>query len=182
MKYLNLTKTLLISLTCLLTLLSCKKDNIPGSMHIRENLKIVFLNKSGQNLVDPLTVNRLQFEKMRLFFLENNEKIEVYNPMLDSPRGLHLNDKEAPYFIAVSANISKGEVLSDKNGIKTGQSTALLQLNDSITDTIKTEWQSGPGYVLITKTWYNGILVYDVANPQNGIENGDGFKITKSEF
>jgi hypothetical protein len=43
--------------------------------------------------------------------------------------------------------------------MKVGESTTLLQIDNNVTDTINTEWESGPCYLLITDAWYNSKLI-----------------------
>jgi len=82
--------------------------------------------------------------------------------------------------LVVSANVGyQGDIITDQGEVKTGQSTARLELDKNLIDTIKTEWESGKQYLRITKAWYNGELVYDIKNKLNGLKNAHGFVIIK---
>ena len=151
------------------------------NMDLRTSLDILFLDKKGNNLLKASTEGHFLLGEMKLFFIEKGRKIEVNDPMLDYPRRIRLiNNQEDLVCLRVDANVGFSEdvILSNKDG-KIGRSTSILQLNQSCTDTIITEWLAGPKQLLITKAWYNGRLVYSVTEGIKSLKYGDGFIIIK---
>lgn len=140
--------------------MSCSKDNVPQSgTYIGAVAEISFLNQNQEDLLDTLTPGSFAFDDMRLYYLKHDKKVEVYDPHMDAPRSLRLI-KATPnrLWIGFSTDTVEG-VIGEKDGNKIGVSIAYLQLNDAVTDTIKTEWESHPGYFDITRVWYNGELL-----------------------
>lgn len=172
-------------LLCLILLLNfgvfTSNEHNVGAMHVRSSLDIVFLNSKGENLLNESTPGHFSFAEMKLFFIKGKEKVEVNNPRLDSPKGINvINEQKDLIRLRVLANVGYLEdIISDNGKFKTGKSIALLQVNNKVTDTIKTQWESGPQYLLITKAWYNDKLVYDTSLKLNSMKYGDGFTITK---
>jgi hypothetical protein len=164
-------------LLLLLVFSSCVKDKQTPicCISLRGGLDVVYLNKQGQNLLDQSTPNYYSVDKMKLYFLEKGKKTLVDNPTSDSPSGITLT-KDLPIRVKVLANVGyKDDVVSDNGTMKVGQSTALLQIDENVTDTIKTEWESGDGHLLVMKGWYNSKLVYDVKAGLPSLEKTDGF-------
>jgi hypothetical protein len=170
----------LFYLIVLLSLSSCSKnEQVINSPPVRASLDIVYLNKQGQNLLDESTPDQYSPDKMKLYFIERGIKTQVNNQMSDRPSGISFI-KELPIRISVLANVGYADdVISESSYEKIGQSTALLQIDDNLIDTIKTEWESGRSGHMIMKAWHNGKLVYDVRAGVNGLVGLEGYVVTK---
>jgi len=142
-------------------LIGCNKNDESNNHGVVVEAVVEFslLDANNDDLLNASTPGYYPFEKMKLYFVEDGKKIEVYDPEMNDPRRLAIYKSLTPYHLIVytSDDDTKG-IISENDSIKTGISVAYLQLNDEVTDTIKTEWKSGPGYFVNTKVWYNGVL------------------------
>ncbi len=149
-----------------LLIVGCKEDKEmeePGPIdcyNLRVGLQLSFLNQKGEDLLSSDTESYFPFEPMRLRHDINGRIQEVYNPLLDSPRGISLTTKTSPYRLRVRTYGGKEGITSDQDGIQKGENIAYLQLNEQITDTLRTEWEASECYFINRKLWYNGVL-YD---------------------
>ena len=96
---------------------------------------------------------------MKLYYLVNGEKIEVYDSNMAYPRNIGLITETTPYTLGITTYDGDEDLISEENGVKTGVSIAYLELNENVSDTIKTQWESKEGkYFVNRKVWYNGEL------------------------
>ncbi|MGN7203769.1 hypothetical protein ACTHQF_05800 [Pedobacter sp. SAFR-022] len=165
----------------LVLLSSCAKDN-PGSccMNVQGTLNIVYKNAEGQNLLDETTPGHYSTKDMKLFHIIAGQKKFVYNYNSDSPEGMSVIKEGIPR-LHVGFNLNdKGDITHQDKEVITGESTSIIQLNESVIDTVKIQWQSKPGSLTITKAWYKSKLVFDPASKLNGLDNHlEGFVIQK---
>lgn len=107
--------------------------------------------------MDPDNPQAFDKKDIKLYYLINGEKQEVFDGRLNHPRnffifnrGEELKNSDG-YGIRIFANISE----SDEFPI------TYVQWNEADTDTIKTKYRRTPNMIVLTKAWYNGKLVYD---------------------
>jgi hypothetical protein len=124
-----------------------------------------YVNGEGEDLLNPNTENYYNENDIKVFYLVNGEKKEIFRANLDKPKMLSLSPShnERNYFIfSLSLND-----LSTEN-VK----TTYLQLDendiDTITHTLQKTYNNNK---IINKVWYNGQL------PNN--ESWKTFKILK---
>ena len=147
----------------LLFLISCKEEKVTPSMlcmSIDVGLNISIKNGQGKDLLSSDTESYFPFEPMKLYYDINGRTQEVYNPLMDSPRNISLITETSPHRLRVFTSPSKEGLTSDEDSIQRGESIAYLQLNEQITDTIRTQWEASECYFVNRKLWYNGVL-YD---------------------
>jgi len=158
-----------------MTVMSCSKDDERDGPFIIDNgITLTFTNKNGEDLLNPETPDHYNFEEMRLYYLIDGTKEEVYNPLMSTPRRLGLITETTPLQLGIGTYDGKeGAVSTDKDGVTTGYSVAYLELNSETVDTIKTEWITNGRYFVNTKTWYNGVLILD------GTQGEEPFDIRK---
>lgn len=140
---------------------SCSKneeiENCCFSLSVQEQFTI--LNQRGDDLLNPNTSNYYPLDKMKLYYLINNEKIEVFDANMAYPRNIKLIDETNPYRLGIFTYNGEEGLISEVNGVKIGKSVALLELREGVTDTIITEWKSIDNkYFANGKVWYNGVL------------------------
>lgn len=170
-------------LYCALFLLlsSCGKDH-PSicCMNVQGTLSIVYKNAQGQNLLDESTPGYYSTEDMKLFHIIAGQKKVVYNFNLDTPKGMSVI-KEGITRLNVGFSLNKeGDIIHKDKKVTRGESTSIIQLNESVIDTVKIQWESKPGSLMITKAWHKSKLVFDRASKLNGLDNYlDGFVIQK---
>lgn len=165
----------------LLSVISCGKDN-PGAccMNVKGTLDIVYKNAKGENLLDEVTPGHYSTDKMKLFYIKAGEKKFVYDYNKDVPGGLFIQ-KNDPARLGVLFNINDEADIIYKDKKRTvGESSAIVELNPAVVDTIKVNWESRPGSIMITKAWHKNKLVFDLEAKLNGLDNHlEGFIIQK---
>lgn len=165
----------------LVLLSSCSKDN-PGTccMNVQGTLNIVYKNAQGQNLLDETTPGHYATEDMKLFHIIGGQKKVVYNHNLAWPKGMSV-EKELIARLHVGFNLNdKGDITSQNKKVTIGESTSIIQLNDAVIDTVRIQWQSKPGSLIITKAWHKNKLVFEPASKLNGLDyHFQGFVIQK---
>ncbi len=121
-------------------------------------IEVQFLNKDNENLLDTLTDGYFPFDKIRLYYLINGKKHEVYNPNEKNPRNMRIVYRDNSYRLVLSTyDGDYSKWINEKHKGKIGQSITYLQLSDNIIDTIKTEWAAKyPNCFWLRKVWYNG--------------------------
>lgn len=168
-------KNILIAISSILMLVNCsnekQEDEImnPSNYYISTAVRITLINNKGEDLLRPSTENYFEFDKINLYYLLNGKKVKVqdYDPQIggDDDKGMVLITETTPYQLACFTYFHGDEgLLSIENGVKTGHSTAYLELNENKTDTIVTEWESKENkHIIVRKIWYNGEL-FDAEN------------------
>jgi hypothetical protein len=156
-------KKIIVLLAVFITMSCTKEKNEPDSFVLNVNVEINFLNKAGNDLLNPLTSSYLSLEGMQLYYLINDEIIEaqVYDPQIggDDNKGMMLITETTPYRLRIFTPENNDEFTSETDGIKYGTSITYLELTENDTDTIKTEWSYKEGkYFVIDKVWYNDLL------------------------
>jgi hypothetical protein len=167
----------------LLLLTACGKDN-PSTccMNVQGTLNIVYKNAQGQNLLDETTPGHYSTEDMKLFHIIAGQKKMVYNYNLDAPKGMSVI-KEGIARLHVGFNLNdEGDIIHKDKKVTIGESTSIIQLNESVIDTVKVQWESKPGSLMITKAWHKHRLVFDPSTKINGLDNYlEGFVIQKQQ-
>lgn len=151
----------LMILILLFTIMSCSdnEEMAKASFVLDSQVTLAIINQNGDDLLNPATSNYFSLENMKLYYLVNDEKIEIYDPNMAYPRNIGLITETTPYTLGVATYDGDEDLISEENGVKTGISIAYLKLNENITDTIKTQWESKEGeYFVNRKAWYNGEL------------------------
>ena len=128
---------------------------------------ISFLNNQGQDLLNSNTPDYYNYKNFELYYLVKDEIVSVadYDSLLIN--GMMLVTESNPYYLRcfTYANENDG-VISESDGVITGISYTYLKLNDTETDTIKTEWESIKNKSFVnTKVWYNGVLYIPDGKP-----------------
>ena len=150
----------LIVLIIILLSMGCSKDNNePSASIVSVGVEFSILNKEGKDLLNPNTTNHYSIDSMKLYYLINDQIVEVLDTNMQYPRNIMLITENNPYRIRCFTNDDENNgLISEKDEIKIGVSIAYLELNNTDIDTIKTEWESGDNYFINKKVWYNGVL------------------------
>ena len=144
-------------------LLSCHND--PGPTNIDINIDLKVLDKNGHNLLDSTISGYYKSKEIRIFFLENGVKTEVYNPRLDAPRNFFVSSVgNGQYFMRLFPN----EGTFDQE-----TTTTFLQWRQGDEDTLKTTMTRISRSVYCSKVFYNRELKYDV-NTSQPVSWGNG--------
>jgi len=139
---------------------ACTKDNDNNDNGYVLSVGVEFnlLDRQGNDLLNSNNENSYSAEDMKLFYLINGELVlaHKHQPDIGWHNGIMHISETTPYSLKVFTNSDFDNYTSEENGIKKGEHIAYLQLNETDTDTIKTQWESGNHYFVNRKVWYNG--------------------------
>jgi len=151
---------ILIFLTITLIMGCSSNDDSPSNAFNLDNqIHLSFKNQNGQNLLDNSVEGSYDIENMKLFYLIDNEPVEV-----TIENGFELGSLALSYnndkILQVFTNPSSSKVVEETTEYKVVENIAFLQLTQSETDTIKVYSKAGQGYFNVSKVWYNDNLVW----------------------
>ena len=149
------TRHILFITIAFLLLSNCEKNPSTNNMHV----EIAYKDKQGTDLLDPTKQNSFTTNTIHVYNVSNGKKTEVNYPNYDFPHNFRIykNDDLATFYLSLTIETD----------------TTLLELNNSITDTVTCIAEKSNGIGRLKKVWYNGVMEWDnIANPQ-------GFTIVK---
>lgn len=135
---------LLILLSSSIFILSCSENEDAAVREIV--MDITVKNKNGENLLDPANPEGYKESEIRLYYLINEEIVEVYDPSKGFPRNFFLTGSND---LRVFANDQSTDDIT----------TTFIKWDANDLDTIKTELDRANNYVQISRVWFNGKLV-----------------------
>ncbi len=145
-----------ILLLSVIFLSSCRSGGDICCFNYSTFFEIIVKNSEGEDLLNPDTPNSLNTDKIKLFYLKNGVKEEVYRPTADHPRNyLIFLDTDNQYRMRVFPNDLKSELLP----------VTYIEWNGNDTDTIMCKIEHSDNAVLLEKLWYNNELKIDFSNP-----------------
>lgn len=138
-------KNMLITFVLIIPLIitNCKKEpskSVVVTMHV----DIAYQNKSGNDLLDSTIQNAFLTKNIHVYNVTKGIKKEVYYPTADYPHNFEIykQDNLTPFYLRLFLETD----------------TTLLELNQSITDTITCISERSNGNFLLKKLWYNGVM------------------------
>ncbi|RLJ76841.1 hypothetical protein [Pedobacter alluvionis] len=150
----------------ILCTIGCKKSNPSGGVLVDLTNIIRIVNKNGQNLLDPSTPGSFKKDDIKIYYLVNGQKTEIFDSKLDAPRQFTTfrvkeDYKMYPneYMMQIYSN-SKGVI--DQNGNEIA--TTYIEWNNANTDVIITQLRRSGASVSIDKVWCNGVVKWDIAS------------------
>lgn len=158
-------KNLLI-IVAIVAIVGCGKnegvndEETQSMVYVNVGVSMTFVNSEGVDLLNPDNPNHFPFENMKLYYLIADEKVEVYKSDRDTPRNIALDTETTPYRLGIATYIPE-QIMETKTEI----TTAYLELNSEITDTIVAELhvmtseKSINKNLVNTKVWYNNVPV-----------------------
>ena len=162
-----LIKNALITLIATTMLCSCseEKDNgVPG--HDFANM-FSLVDKAGNDLLDPQSPNHYNTpETIRIYRLEDGEKVLQYNPMSGSPYAFNIHAPEDTFKEKYLMSVAQSWDISEEFAV------VYVEWNAEETDTI--EYQRELIYnsrLKLINIWYNGQLVWSEDNPEDVANN-----------
>lgn len=129
------------------------------------------LNAEGNDLLDPSTEGSLNTSKIKIFTIENGERVEYSKPLMDSPKGYDIVKEGEVY--TIMAAIGKWDEKLENIGI--------ISWNDIHEDTITLKYaKAGENLKRVVQIFYNGEEVWNEEEAGNeSIVNGRFFQIIK---
>jgi hypothetical protein len=146
----------LITIIIGLLALSCSTDNknVLDSGNYDVGLSFKVTSVDGTDLLNPNNPNSFLKENIKIYYIKNNVKIEVYDPNLDNPRNFSVVPPSQSglnyYYFGIALNSQTLE-----NAI------TIIEWDNTDSDTIRTNFDAGNNYMLLSKAWYNEVLVLD---------------------
>jgi hypothetical protein len=140
------------------SLIGCDKTegddgNLKG-ININVYVDLLVENEDGIDLLDPNVENSLNTNSIKLFYVNGNEKIEVYNPSLDFERNFKILEENSYYFLRLFVNDS----------IVNGYTETLLDWGNGELDSIKSIVSKTNTSIVCDSVWYNNKLEYPTNN------------------
>jgi len=152
MKKRNLKSFTLLYLS--LIICSCKQSQpIPG-IDFDTTLDLLIINKDGKNLLDSNTIGYYNKKDIKIYYMINGQKTEVYNPTLDAPRNFYIfkNESKGEYYFRVFVNSGADHEIT----------STYIQWRDNDIDTVKALIvRPSSNIIRCNKIWYNGIVTFD---------------------
>ncbi|WP_439487787.1 hypothetical protein [Algoriphagus sp.] len=149
----------------LLGSLGCQEgaDEIDQGMHISSAMNFVIVDQQNQDLLDPENPQRIDTENIRLFYLIDGQKEEVFDADMAAPRNYKVM---AP---VPEANVNEYSLKVFMNNLETeAKPTTYIQWADGTEDVLEAAYDYYPnGSVLVQKVWLNGDLIWNMG------EDGD---------
>jgi hypothetical protein len=142
-------KTIIIIFIAVLFMISCKKEKV--SLNLDGGIEISVMDNSGNDLLNPATPNAFVDSEIKIYYLIDGIKKEIYNANYDHPRNFILFEKDGEYRMGLSPNADEKEELP----------ITYIQWKEIDTDTIQCHFSRTSNSVVCDKIWRNGTLVWD---------------------
>lgn len=134
-------------------ILSCNSDDNKSNSQgflFDGSVNIFLKNSQGENLINTATFNSNNY---KIYYEINGQKTEVNNPLMDAPKGFYINQESNPISMRLYLNVPPNE--------NTTSTTTYIEWNNSDTDTLKTHFVKGDGYLVWAKLWLNDEVVWE---------------------
>jgi len=147
---------LIISLTIIsLTVISCNEEELNSTLDV--GLEFSIVNSNGEDILNPSHPDCIKESDIKLYYLIDGIKKEVYNPNYDFPRNFRIYEHQNEFRIGIFQNHSENE---DKP-------LTYIQWNESETDTIEAAYYRSSNAIIQKKIWLNGDLIWESINGTN---------------
>jgi hypothetical protein len=158
-------KTILSILIISLVLSSCKKDEPKLSNVIDGNLGITLQDKAGNDLFNPANPGAYLAKDVKVFYLTNGVKEEVYYANQTYPRNFYFDTDPEPdgkYWMTLFLNLAQPDG---------AYAITYIQWNENDTDTLKTQVAGDEGFVVAGDLWFNDSLIWRYEDYMIGARN-----------
>jgi len=137
---------------------SCKKEK--ASLNLDGGIEISIKDNLGNDLLNPSTPNAFVENEIKIYYLVDGIKKEVFNANYDHPRNFILFEKAGEYLMGLSPNGDEKEELP----------VTYIEWNAFESDTIQCHFSRTSNSVVCDKVWYNGALVWDNYSASRSIQ------------
>ena len=145
MKYSNRLQTKTIAFFFLASILwSCNSNDC--CIIIDNNIQLHYKNEVGENLINSSPV--FNESEIKIYYKNGMDYNFAFNSNLDNPNmySVYLNHDGKLLLSVFLSNIYEGT-----------QSTTVIEINESISDTVVAEFNLQNGQEIFSKLWFNGI-------------------------
>lgn len=136
-----------IYILLLLLLFSCSRKKICCTV-VSTEIDMSVNDSTGNDLLDPSFPGSYKEDSIRLYYLVNGKRVEVYDPNMDSPRNFFIYHDTPGYVIRVFPNDDKSSEYP----------VTYIDWNQHDEDTIRCELTRTSGTTVVTKVWFDGQL------------------------
>jgi len=150
-------KPVTLMLSLVMVLLSCQKEE--NSVFLDGGIEITVIDNNGNDLLNPSAENSFKEESIKIYYLIDGVVEEVYHPTADYPRNFFIYERDGIYRMALSLNGNEKDEFP----------VTYIQWNETDTDTVKGSFLRGEGFLMCTKVWYNGVLMWEDYNTERRI-------------
>ena len=155
MRLKTLSLFLVSSFTVLLSACS-EYEPLCGCTNIDIVTRIIVTDSENRNLLDPSTPDHFKEEDIRIYYVKNGEREEVFNPNLDIARSFKIEQYGTDSEYAM-------KLFPDMEAKDSETTTTIIKWSTTSEDTVECEIHHEGGSTTITKVWYDGELAYDVS-------------------
>lgn len=149
-------KTLFFYLCIILSVLSCKKDDIEGGKMFVSASYNIKIKENGKN------ISAFNNKDVQLFFKENGKEVPYYRPNYDSPYGLRVEGGTDASLNVIAFDFNKMDSLMQRSTKQeqTYHSDAVLKYFGKTID-IKTKIVYTQSYITVQDIIVNAKIAYD---------------------
>ena len=146
-----------ISILCTgLLLMACSSDDKPSEAFNFDATVLVSLKDAkGGDLLDSNHENAINIDDIRVFHVIDGFPVMYYDSNMDAPYGFILREPSPPY----TTYYNIGFLLNTEESERPVTTTIIHWGGDWSDDTVVAEIESGDGYLMAAKVFYNGIEV-----------------------
>lgn len=139
-----------------LLLTACSSDDKPSEAFNFDATVLVSLKdvKDG-DLLDPNHENAINIDDIRVFYIIDGIPVMYYDSNMDAPYGFILREPSPPY----TTYYSIGFLLNTEESEHPITTTIIHWGGNWSDDTVVAEIESGDGYLIAAKVFYNGVEV-----------------------
>ncbi len=142
-------------------LTSCNKEDETEKVAVffDTSVEISLKNQSGEDMLNPNNQNGYRAENIKIYYLVNGEKQEVFDVNMDYPRNFLIFQLENEYRIRIFQNSAETEELP----------ITYVEWNENETDTLQAEYdRTYNNQPRVQKVWFNGDLKWDGKDGEKG--------------
>ncbi|MBB6680266.1 hypothetical protein H4O20_02300 [Aequorivita sp. 609] len=151
----------IVTLIVLTFLTACSKDNETEKVAVFFDtaVEISLKDHSGIDMLNPNNQNAYRADEIKIYYLVNGEKQEIFDPNMDYPRNFLIYQNENEYRIRIFQNSVETEELP----------ITYVEWNENETDTLQAEYdRTYNNQPRVQKVWFNGELKWDGQNGEKG--------------
>ncbi len=148
----------LIPAILLLTILfGCKMDDAPMvGVLIAKGIDITLQDSSGNDLLSSTHPNRIDPSKVKIYYINNGELVEVFDGRLDYPRNFFVFENEEENINEMRLFLGGDRPIGE----------TVIHWGNYEADTIRAEFEglgdSGRSGIVLLRAWHKEELVFDV--------------------
>jgi len=144
----------LVSILSLAILICCGSDDDSEQFNYDVGFEIGVKDIDGNDLLNPENPNAYKNDEIKIFYLINDEMIEVYDENMDYPRNFFIYRHANSYRIRVFLNNSETEEIP----------MTYIQWNGTETDILKAKFNRTNTFVKINSVWLNEELIWTASD------------------